>query len=173
MGGGGGGGGGRVLACRFPSSRQPAAPASLSPSYAPHLLQVDGMDYSKLRDLLKEGKWREAEDETRELLIQVRAMGRPTLEGPGGSRGDTGGCRWRAALALRHAPWRRPRTAPACVACPLACVPPSCTSPRLNSSPSPFWACRRRAQRRSSAAGCTSLRSSSSQVGGWGCQTHT
>ncbi|PSC75665.1 hypothetical protein C2E20_1616 [Micractinium conductrix] len=33
--------------------------------------KVDGMDYSKLRDLLKEGKWREAEDETRELLIQA------------------------------------------------------------------------------------------------------
>jgi hypothetical protein len=29
------------------------------------------VDYSKLRDLLKEGKWREAEDETRELLIQA------------------------------------------------------------------------------------------------------
>ncbi|EFN59265.1 hypothetical protein CHLNCDRAFT_19181, partial [Chlorella variabilis] len=29
------------------------------------------VDYSSLRDLLKEGKWREAEDETRELLIQA------------------------------------------------------------------------------------------------------
>jgi len=29
------------------------------------------VDYSTLRDLLKEGKWREAEDETRELLIQA------------------------------------------------------------------------------------------------------
>lgn len=34
-----------------------------------------GMDYSKLRDLLKEGKWREAEDETRELLIQAAGAG--------------------------------------------------------------------------------------------------
>lgn len=34
------------------------------------LLQVS-VDYSTLRDLLKEGKWREAEDETRELLIQA------------------------------------------------------------------------------------------------------
>lgn len=33
------------------------------------------MDYSKLRDLLKEGKWREAEDETRELLIQAAGKG--------------------------------------------------------------------------------------------------
>lgn len=29
------------------------------------------MDYSKLRDLLKEGKWREAEDETRAKLIEA------------------------------------------------------------------------------------------------------
>ena len=35
------------------------------------------MDYSSLRDLLKDGKWREAEDETRELLIQ--AAGEPRL----------------------------------------------------------------------------------------------
>lgn len=33
------------------------------------------VDYSKLRDLLKEGKWREAEDETRELLIQAAGKG--------------------------------------------------------------------------------------------------
>jgi hypothetical protein len=33
-------------------------------------LQVE-VDYSSLRDLLKEGKWREAEDATRELLIQA------------------------------------------------------------------------------------------------------
>lgn len=30
-----------------------------------------GVDYSKLRDLLKEGKWREAEDETRAKLIEA------------------------------------------------------------------------------------------------------
>jgi hypothetical protein len=50
----------------------PAPPHTLLPlpRPLPSLLQVD-VDYSKLRDLLKEGKWREAEDETRELLIQA------------------------------------------------------------------------------------------------------
>lgn len=33
------------------------------------------MDYSKLRDLLKDGKWREAEDETRAKLIEAAGPG--------------------------------------------------------------------------------------------------
>lgn len=50
----------------------PRRPTIASPPPTPPLSvsQVD-VDYSKLRDLLKEGKWREAEDETRELLIQA------------------------------------------------------------------------------------------------------
>ncbi len=37
-------------------------------------LQV-GVDYSRLRDLLKEGNWREAEDETRAKLIEAAGPG--------------------------------------------------------------------------------------------------
>lgn len=59
-----------------PGSPSLGAPLSSSKSKQVNLDDVElksgvSVDYSSLRDLLKEGKWREAEDETRELLIQA------------------------------------------------------------------------------------------------------
>ena len=49
--------------------------SSLTPLFPPNPSLQTGVDYSSLRDLLKEGKWREAEDETRAKLIEAAGPG--------------------------------------------------------------------------------------------------
>jgi hypothetical protein len=54
------------------STSRPSAPAPTKMNVMDvELKSAIGVDYTKLRDLLAEGKWREAEDETRARLIEA------------------------------------------------------------------------------------------------------
>jgi hypothetical protein len=61
----------RIETCYFPNTKSEIQNSNLSPLDDIKLISAVGLDYRKLRDLLAQGKWNEADAETARVMLVV------------------------------------------------------------------------------------------------------